>query len=367
MNAIYEITAVDDVLVENMFNDKEFFEFSHLISELTSLTANSIYLEDVKDSTPDLRKFGSEVKKNTWDTTKDIGHAYGNIVGANANLIKATWDIIMRAINLISRALAYIINKITNIPKFILKTADRAAAIPGEVKAKIKGNITLYIRANDIEVLYNNLLMQRLTEYITLASELSKGEFWSTITKKRIGENGKKGHLVFGTNDMKLCKKMDKVYEHLQNTEFNPTIIEIKEKSIVDIYFGDSKSIKFTDNYGKKHECTYYEALTIMIGDLEGKKKELQDVHVAVGEKLRKTEANQNYNDLDNPSKYRLNTTISQISKVVSIIGNFVKYIIADLNTINSSVDKILSKSSLPKVDAKKAASTSADKVNTNV
>ena len=51
-----------------------------------------------------------------------------------------------------------IINKITNIPKFILKTADRAAAIPGEVKAKIKGNITLYIRANDIEVLYNNLL-----------------------------------------------------------------------------------------------------------------------------------------------------------------------------------------------------------------
>ena len=367
MSSNFDLTFVDDVLLENIANNEEFYEFSNIMTELTSLTNMEIYTERVKDETPNLRKIGSDIRKNTWETTKDVGHAYGNIVSANANVLKASWDIVSRSINLASRALGYIINKISNIPKFILKVADRAADLPGEIKSKIRGDITLCITAKDLEVIYNQLLISRLTEYIGLASSLSKGEFWSTMTHKRTSSDNK-SHLLIGENDMKTCRKMDAVYEHLKNTEFKPTIIPMRDDTAVNVYFGDSKSIKFTDNYGKKHECTYYEALNILIKDLNDKKKELEEVQSAIGDKLSRTEANQNYNKLDGHAKYRISTTISQIAKVVTIVGNFVKYVITDLNTINKSVDKILNKTtSLSNIDGKKAAETPADKVNTKL
>ena len=363
MKSICDLTIVDDILLESIVTNNEFYEFSRVMSELTSFTDTESYLEAVKDTTPNLRTFGSTIKKNTWDTTKDVANAYGNVVDANANVIKASWDIVMRSVNLISRALGYVINKISNVPKFILKVADRAMDIPGEVRSKIKGNITLHITAKDIETIYNQLLMSRLTEYITLASGLSKGDFWSTMFHKRIDTN--KANLVFGENDMKLCREMDKVYDHLRNTEFKPTIIEMKDDATVNLYFGNSKSIKFTDNYGKRHECNYYEALNIMMKDIENKKKELQDVQSAVGDKLRRTEANQNYNRLDGHAKHRLGVTLAQITKVITITGNFVKFVLMDINTINQSVNKILEKSNHSAiVDGKKATDTPAAKIN---
>ena len=376
MKSICSLNIVDNILLETMVDNTEFREFSNIMTNLTSFTDSSLYLEGVKDTTIGFNDMGKIAKKNTLDTTKDIAGAYTNVTDANANVIKSTWDIFMRAVQLISRALSYIINKISNIPKFILQVADRAMDIPAEVKGKIRGDITLYITANDVGNIYNKLMIRKLTEYMTLASELSKGEFFTTFFHRHHSPNHDKDKsidkkistLVFGTNDMKLCRKMDDVYTHLQNMEFRPTVINMKDDSIVDVYFGNAKNIKFTDTYGKKHECSYYEALNILIKDLSDKKKELENIHSMVGDKLRTAETNQTYNKLSNADKYRLSTTINQITKVVTITGNFIKFILTDLNTINNSVDKILNKvSNLPKVDGKKAAETPATKVNTKI
>jgi hypothetical protein len=94
----------------------------------------------------------------------------------------------------------------------------------------------------------------------------------------------------------------------------------------------------------------------------------LKNVQSEVGDKLRRTEANQNYNKLDGHAKHRLGVTISQITKVVTITGNFVKYVMTDLNTINSSIDKILgTSSSTSNISGKKAANTPVSKVNTKL
>ena len=155
MKEIYDLSIVDEILSENLINSIEFYEFSNVLNELTLLTDNSIYIEAVSDTTPNLRKWGADTKKNTIDTTKDVVNAYGNIVNANANLIKASWDIVMRSFNLMTRAIGFIINKVSNIPRFILKVADRAADLPNEIRRKISGDITLYITAKDIETIYN--------------------------------------------------------------------------------------------------------------------------------------------------------------------------------------------------------------------
>lgn len=342
MKSIFDIPVIDDLLLESIINKSEFYEFSNTLKELNAITNSEFYLEKVQDVTPDLRKVGNNIFKNTFKTTKDILNIYGNVTDSNADLMKASWVVAMRSINLITKVTSFIINKITYIPNFIIKTSDRIVNIPGEIKAKMKGNITLHITASDIEIIYNKLLMNRIREYITLASELSKGEFWSTFTRKRSNNNDEKGNILFGTNDMKLCRKMDEIYKHFKNTEFSPTIINLKDENLSKIYLDGSKSIKFTDNYGRYHECSYYEALNIASKDLNSLKNELKNVHLAIGDKLRTTEANQSYNRLDNNDKKRLNTTLLQITKVVTIIGNFIKYIIDDLNSIIKIINKYM-------------------------
>jgi len=367
MNSIYNLSTVDDIMLKNIVNDKEFLEFSNNIYRLEMLVQSSMFIEAVEDTTISFGNMKKIAKKNTLDTTRDIAGAYDNITDANANVIKASWDIFMRALQLVTRVSSYIVNKISNIPKMILKVSDRAMDIPGEVKAKIRGDITLYITANDIGNIYNKLFIRRLTEYITLTADLAKGDFFATFFNRRRESNEIKS-LVFGKNDMKLCRKMDDVYNHLENMEFKPSIISMKDDSIVEVYFGNSKSIDFTDIHGNHHNCSYYDALNILIKDLESKKEELKSFQKAVGEKLHKSETNQTYNDLNNVDKHRLSVTINQISKVVTIIGNFVKYVTTDINTLNNSIDTILhKKSNLPKIDGKKAASTPETKINTKL
>ena len=374
MNTIYDINVIDDILLENITNNSEFREFSNIMTELSFITDNHFYLEAAKDTTINMRKklFG-DMNKNTIEVTRDIVGAYDNITTANANLIKSGWDLIMRSVNLMTRALGFVINKISTIPKFILKTADRVADIPGEVKAKIKGNIALYITAQDIGAIYNQLLIRRLIDYIALITKLTRGDYWATMLNRRLEDKDdvnisiKPTKLKIGTSDMDLFNKMDDEFEHLKNTEFKPTIIQMKDESTINIYFGNDKSITFTDHHGDKQECSYYEALTMLIKDLEKSKEDLKNVQKEVSNKMKRTEANQNYAGLSNWQKVRINTNISQISKVSTIIGNVIKYIMTDLDTINKSVDKIIGSTHSSKTNISKAANTPETKFNAKV
>lgn len=349
MSMSCNLTLVDDVLLKNMVTGKEFTEFSNAINELEILVGADIYTEAVRDTSPSAKKFMGVVKKNTWDTTKDVGKVYGDIISGNANVMKATWDLVVKIIHTTVKVLKFILDKIASVPKLILKVGAKVSDISVELRSKISGNITLHITAGDIEMIYNKLFMRHLTSYINDASNLSKGEFWGTFMNKR-KEVVNLGHntVTVKENDIKTCKRMMSTFGHLQSTEFRPTIINLKDKNNVNIYFGADKLINFTDLYGKKHQLSYYEALNKIIEDLNAKKSELETIHSAIGDKLKQTELNQTYAKLGSHDKYLLNTTLSQIGKVSSIVGNFVKYIMSDLNTINGNIDKILGVNGTP-------------------
>lgn len=348
MNTSFSLTVVDDVILHNMVNSKEFKEFSNSLDYLDTLFSESLITEKVNDTTPNAGKFFGAVKKNTVDTTKDVVKVYGNVVSGNANVIKATWDLAVKSIGFISKVLKYVLNKVADVPKMILKLGAKISDLSLDLRAKISGNITLHVTAPDIELIYNHHLMRRLVAYVGYASSLSKGDFWSTLTHRRKAESDGKGvkdkihDLVVSENDIKTCKKMSAEFAHIKNTEFRRTIVDLRDKTNVNIYFGAEKMIKFTDIYGKKYEASYTEALSKIIEDLEAKRSEIETLHQAIGEKLHTTEVNQAYNHLSGHAKYILTNTILEISKVSGIIGNFIKYILLDISTINENLDKII-------------------------
>lgn len=342
MENMFEITVVDEVIASTL--GKDFKEFCESIDQLETLVNPEMYLEAVEDATPNLRRTFKGVHKNTMDTTRDIYHAYGNVVDGNAKLIKSTWDLVMRSIQLITRIIGFILGKISAIPKGILKAAETIANIPETVLNKIKGNIQLYITADDLENLYNQTLIHRIDTFISTANSLSQGELWGTFLSRQAKVVG--GKVYASQNDIKACKQLEKIYEHIKYLEFTPTNIEMKDIKARNMYFGNSKSVKFTDLKGVKFQGTYYEALIKLTKDIESRREDLKKVHEALGQKYNQTQLNQTFGKLSRGDQYRITDTIRMMSKVVSIVGNITKYIMIDMQTITKSTDKMLKKNS---------------------
>lgn len=352
-----DIIKLDDVEASIGFDTSSiaFKEFCSDLDELGCITDSDLYLEKVRSNEQTLRSFGKSVGKNTYSTTLDVAKAYGTVVDSNASLIKSMWDLMMRALQLAVRAISFILRKISYIPYAIIKLGNKVADIPDDVRNKIRGNIKLYITIPDIQNLYNNQLLNKLTTFMGLATRLSQGEMWGTFISRRDADH----KILVGENDMKTCKEMQKIYGQIKLLEFNPSTIEMKDKTTVDAYFGTAKSVNFTDLNGKKHNSTYYEALTTLLKDIESQQQNMEKIQKSIGEKYKQTQINTNFSKLHYTQQMLIRDSISMISKLISVIGNIIRYINTDIETLNNATDALLKKAGVkvketPKKEDKK-------------
>lgn len=317
-----------------------FKEFCSDLDELGLITDCELYDEKVKSVDQSLRRFGKDVRRNTVSTTLDVGKAYGNIVDSNASVIKSIWDLMMRALHLSVRAISFVLRKISYIPYAIIRLGDKIADIPSDVRNKIRGNIKLYITVADIHSLYNNQLLVKLETLIALATRLSTGDMWGTFISRR--DSSQK--IIFGENDMKTCKEMLKIYEQIKMLEFTPSTIEMKDEATVNVYFGTAQAVEFTDLHGKKHKSTYYEALTVLLDDIDKQKKNMETIQKSIGEKYTQTQANTNFSKLHYTQQALIKDTINMMSKSISVVGNIIRYVNIDIETLNNATDALLKK-----------------------
>lgn len=334
----FNLDSLDVVLTLDTTSN-EFKEFCENLDQIRILGDVELYVEAMNDKNNTGAHEGfKKAMRNTASTTRDLGSAYNTITTSSGDAIKSFWDLMMKALSLTTRVLAYVINKIARIPNAILNIGNRASNIPKDIRDKIRGNIKLYITVNDLSALYNNSLLQRIETFLSLGMRLSEGDMWGTFIKRRPPS----GVFKVKENDMKICREMDKVYEHLRLIEFTQTSIEMNEVNR-NIYFGTEKSITIKDLHAKTFTGSYYDILHKLMNDINFWKRILAKMHADIGDKYTRSQENQQFSHLDTFSQQRVSQTIQMISKVVGLVGNLVRYVQSDLNTIESSVDKILS------------------------
>lgn len=335
MNTLPDFELGTELISESLSLQSETFrEFVEAINEIYFIDDNEMYLEKVVDRNLTLKKKAGEVISNTVSTTKDVAGVADNITDSGAKVIKTGWDLVMRAVELATKIIHFVCVKIADIPKMIGYLWRKVTRIAPNVKNKISGDLSLYIPVGDIEQLYNTNLFARLDQYITLAETLAKGDMWGTMLNRR-GANGK---AILGDNDIKTCRKMTTIYGELRNVEFHQTTIKMKENGNVNLYFGDTKSVHFKDLSRQEYECTYYEAISKLVEDMKSMSEKLATVDKNLGAKYDRTKANQAFASLNLSQQRIVTQMLQQTSKIIAIVGNLMKCVMADMKEIEKAL-----------------------------
>lgn len=322
-------------------NSKEFKEFSETLNEISLIANPELYMEAVQSPDGKVTGFVKDAGKNTISTTKDVASIYGRTVNANASLIKTVWDLFIKCTGLTVKALDFTMKKISIIPKLLLALINKVTNIPDDIRNKIRGNIKLYITAEDIMNLYQKQILVKIDKFIGLSKILSNGDTWGTMFNRRIDSTGV---ISMPTNDMQICRKMAKLYEQLRLTEFTQTVIQMDDPGSVNTYFGNKKVIKFYDLDGKHHEETYLESLNTLISDIDKRRGDLEGLRSSISLKYSESKLKESFSRLHGSSQSRITNTIQMMSKIIGTIGNIVRYVTIDIKTINDAVDKMVKK-----------------------
>lgn len=333
-----------DILNEDLM-DESFKEFCNAIDELNKYTKmNDLYMEALDDPKLTGKNFFDTTRKNTIELTKQSGHVIGQAIDAEASVYNTGAKLLITVARIVVKVITFFTKKVNAILKFINRGINNIDKIPERVAAKIRGDITLYIAAGDIEAIYNSSIISDLDNYVLLASELLNGESWQVLRRGLI----KKAKTIFtgddgsNKNDKKLCKEMNAIAFRLQTINFTKTIIKLKDEKTRNTYFGNDRIIKFKDMKGQSRSFTYLEALKQIIDDLNEKKDAINSLQTQFGEKMDATKINQTWVHINTKTQELIKTTFSNMASVISIIGKLVKYVIIDVKTIDNSVKKVL-------------------------
>lgn len=345
-----ELSILDECISFDFLYSESYDNFCKNLDGIKNILDDELYIEKVKNNNENIIKKNSKGLskgiKRTVDTTKDLAATHSYATRTGGDVINGIWNIITSLLRMAVKSISFIVSKIMIIPDLILKLINNIEKIPQKIKNKIKGSIELYICAEDISVFYNKHLLRLTFQFISYANDLADGDMWSTFFNRK-GYNKNTNKLSnklyeLTTTDMKLCKNMRSVHEKLKKITFEKSIIDMNDEKTVDIYFGGAKSVKFYDLSGKLHESTYYEALIQLIKDLQGEMKAIEHIRDIIGDKIDRTTVNQELGRLSQSAQETISDTISMVSSVIGIIGNIIRYIMADAKTINNSSNKIL-------------------------
>ena len=343
MDTILNLQIFDNV-IDEYFGRKQFNEFCRDIDFLDQYgTPVDPFTEAVHDERHRFKKSVGDTVRNTVDTTRDVARAYGNITDANAGLIKNTWNLLSKAVDIAVKASAFIINKISGIPNAVLDATAWVMKVPEKLRLRVNHNIELYLTINDIELLYNKSLLVDIDTYITNASELSKGETWAVskggivgwVTRLASGEK-------MSPTDIKRIQKMNDLYIQMQSVKFEKETVAVSNPDIAKKYFSVEKAVNFTDLKGLQHNSYYLDALVALAKHLDTKKSELKVIQESLGAKYDKSLASADFTKLTKEHQNLVTNSIQQLSKVMSIVGNLIKCVLEDADTIKKESVRIL-------------------------
>lgn len=352
MNLMPDLTIGSEVLGLELYS-KSFDEFCETLDELMKLSDDELYIEAVDDPRVKSGKGAKKIVRRTIETTKDVAGAYGDITDANGNLLKATWDLVMKTVKLCIKAISWILNKISLIPKFILSVMNKIGRVPDSVRAKVRGDIRLYITVDDIGMLYNKGLLVYLEQFFSQLGLLTKGDMWGTVFRRR-GNKGSTHSPLMGKNDVKIINTMTGIYHNISRISFTPTLIKMNDQRTIDMYFGTGKNISYKDLKGREYSCNYLEALNQLIAVVQSKQEILKSLQQDLTTKFDRTRENQEFGELHPSDQKRIMDAMRMVSNVITTMGNISRYVMEDVKTINTATETLIKKGKLQRQEDQK-------------
>ena len=330
--------------------NKRYYEFTQNLEKLNTYFASyDFYLEAVNDQNQTMmgsmrnsvKNFG--LFRDSRKTSKEALQTYGNVTTSGGLIAKSIWNIMMKGFSLSNKILVYVTDKIARIPEFVGSITNNIASIPDEVRRKIRGDIKLYIPLQDLEI-FQKRVFPYILNFYDAAEEIGEGNMFGTFFKRRpVSEKGL-GKFILTENDIKYANIMKDCYEKLKNVQFSKTIVEITNDAVALLYFGNDKSYTYKNAEGKTVKGNYYSALVEVFEILRDRNNWLKELKDAFKKKLDETLINRAIEKLNKEQQELIRDTLTVMVKFITMIGNLVKYVVADLNTLSGSIDKILKK-----------------------
>lgn len=348
------IPLLDDIWEHNLLNSQIYLDFLEATENMDECFKTEFYLEKVTvDPAQDKWKQGLD---NTKETTKKAFKAYDDATDAGGAIAKTTWNTSFTFIGFIAKICKFISKVIVNIVSIITNTIKFVAKIPSNIITKIRGDIKLYVTAQDVQIFYNNMLPD-IYAFIQYAQILSQGDNWNMHLTGQLNLKSIKNKVLDFLhskpkdvkNDMDLYQAMKTIETRLSKYSFELTTVKM-DTANVNLYFGQEKFIKFATTSGPR-EFSYFEGIHQIFSELSKENqndfsihKGLEEVRKFLEDKFQKSQANQTFFQLSEKQQNIVRDTIMMISRVSSLIGKFSQYVLKDLNTIKSNTQRIKEK-----------------------
>lgn len=315
MENIFELNIFDHDYLENMDTSVDYVEFSAYVESLDELLSKAVFIEAAVGQHQGIKRG----LQNTVKTTKDVASIYGDVTDGGGSLLGSTFQLVTSIASLIAKILKFVLKNLAKIPQALGKAIRYLTRIPEKVIAKVRGDIQLYVTVDDL-LLLRDRVQGDLGDFITLATSFTEvGNYKYDVGIPFIS------HV---TNDFKTYKAMNTIYKRVSNVSFEKSTVRMNNKEVINTYLSPKSQ--------------YYKSLELTLKFLNDKKPELEKLVKAATDKFDANQIKGVVSKLSPENQIRAKNSAQMISKVISIIGNLVKYIISDVSTINKMIMKLL-------------------------
>ena len=348
MTDIFTLELPEEIIAFESINSSEYDEFCTLLEAINYMTdmdsIDPVYLEASHVQGSIARNAASTIKntvKNTYRTTAGIADSYDKITTAGGNMITSGWNVVDAVIKMIVRLTSFIMKYLSKIPDMVAKVLRFITDLPSDIYNKIKGNIKLYITVDDISLLYRERLMTKLNGFLSTAQKLAQGNSWNYVKGTKIVKGIKK---IFTPTDDQVCKQIMAYYREIGKVTFDQTTIDMSNRGNVVTYLAAKKEITFYDDKGQEFKGNYFQCINKLATDLMTKQKEIKGTYDMLTAKYNSSQASLNYAELDKKEQEQIVSTMNAIASMIGVVGNIVKYVMSDMNTIYKNLNGIRAK-----------------------
>ena len=333
MDFTLDLPIYDSILEEFMdltkfkqgcYELRELAEMCCYTDEVQQYFDEHYLMEALNDPKEKAKLSAKEILGRTKGTTGGLLRAYDNITTAKGNLYHSVFSLGNKLLAGIVKVISFIMNTVALVPKTLLKLANLIGSIPEEVRIKIRGDIKLYITADDIQTLYAASFMKKLKVFINDAEKFSRGKMYTM--NKLVGA------------DKVTATKLIETYAFMKTVSFTPTVVNMKNPDNITTYFSNDAKVSFKDSNNKNQKLSYLKALEYMANDINSQKTLLESIKTNLD-----TKDEIAHDKLKAGAQNALVTAaVNAVANSFTLIGNMAQYIVADIATINKAAKKVL-------------------------